>query len=175
VARAAGAGVSGPVLDAEQVALLRHVERGWTGALLIAYPDAGIRGAKERQSGGAGSEWYFDCNAQGIHGTRRHRLAERKPGEYGPVHEVSMTWAQVRAAVTALPLTTVMAVKAAYDEWHLWRMRDVQPYGRPGAGGRDVAWVEVDPDLIRGLEARMGAAVHAAFELLVPAEELALW
>jgi hypothetical protein len=168
--------VSAAVLDAEQVALLRHAERGWPGAMIIAYTEAGIRSAKGMQSGGAGWEWHYDTDARGVHGTRRQRLGTPVYDQFGRVHEVNVTWAQIRAAVASLPASTIAGVKTAYDDWHRWRMVDVRP-SHPGDPARrwEQPWVEVDPALIRCKESAMGAAVQAAFDLLVPAEELALW
>jgi hypothetical protein len=166
--------VSPAVLDGEQVALLRHAERGWPGAMIIAYTEAGIRSAKGMQSGGVGWEWHFDTDARGVHGTRRQRLGSPVYDQFGRVHEVNVSWAQIRAAVASLPPSTIAGVKAAYDDWHLWRMRDVRP-SFPGDPGRRIPWVEVDPALLRAKSDAMDAAVQAAFDLLVPAEELVLW
>lgn len=156
------------LLTHDQVELLRAKGTGWPMAALIARTEDAIQQEKQGAHGGCGGAWWFDTDAQGVHGTRSEDLQRISYSKRGREHLVHVTWPMLRRAVGDLPRPLVAAVADAYDAWQTHYQRHmVRPYA-PSLSR--VPWVEEDPHLLRAAELRMRMAASAALDALAPVE-----
>jgi hypothetical protein len=141
---------------------------GWSAADILLTPESGIPDARAGCSGRYGGgwnrpEWNWNTTAQGIEAWRSPHVDRGQ--------DVVLTWAELRAASKALPERERWELFAARRRAQLELQRTVAPY----LAGRQAPFVMPPPQWRRDARKALQAALAAACDALIPAEELVLF